>query len=100
MAVNNNCSFKAGIISIADAIFRFVNREGHHCSIEIIDIECVLLFFSVKILSPQNGGFIRAFWLVPDSCGKEFARLQGVSVAKSGILSRDLGIFRGSWDFF
>jgi hypothetical protein len=23
-------------------------------------------------LSPQNGGFIRAFWLVPGSCGKDF----------------------------
>jgi hypothetical protein len=28
-------------------------------------------------LSPQNGGFIRAFWLVPDSCGKEFRAVAG-----------------------
>jgi hypothetical protein len=31
----------------------------------------------VKILSPQNGGFIRAFWLVADSCGKEFRAVAG-----------------------
>jgi hypothetical protein len=28
-------------------------------------------------MSPQNGGFIREFWLVPDSCGKEFCAVAG-----------------------
>jgi hypothetical protein len=28
-------------------------------------------------LSPQNGGFIRAFWLLPDSCGKNFRAVAG-----------------------
>jgi hypothetical protein len=28
-------------------------------------------------MSPQNGGFIREFWLVPDSCGKEFSAVAG-----------------------
>jgi hypothetical protein len=29
------------------------------------------------MLSPQNGGFIRAFWLVPDSFGQEFRAVAG-----------------------
>jgi hypothetical protein len=40
----------------------------------------------VKNLSPQNGGFIRAFWLVPDSWGGEFRAVAGsancISTAK------------------
>ena len=50
----------------------------HVVFIEIVDIECVLLSFLSKILCPQNGGFIRAFWLVPDSYAENFARLRGV----------------------
>ena len=40
-----------------------------------------LIEIIVKILSPQNGGFIRAFWLVPDSYGREFR-----AVARSAIV--------------
>jgi hypothetical protein len=35
---------------------------------------------SVKILFPQNGGLIRAFWLVPDSRGKEFRAVAGSAI--------------------
>jgi hypothetical protein len=41
--------------------------------------------FSVKILSPQNGGFIRAFWLVPDSCSKEFRAVAGSAKLQIGF---------------
>ena len=33
---------------------------------------CGSYLSSVKILSPQNGGFIRASLVVPDSYGREF----------------------------
>ena len=44
--------------------------------------------FSVKILSPQNGGFIRAFWLVPAPCGKEFRAVAGS--ARIGFFQQSL----------
>jgi hypothetical protein len=55
------------------------DQETNVCvkTIEIIDIECVLLSFLSKNLSPQNGGLIRAFWLVPDSRGGEFGAVAG-----------------------
>ena len=43
-------------------------------TIEIIDIECVpLSFLSKNFVSTKW----RAFWLVPDSCGKEFRAVAG-----------------------
>jgi hypothetical protein len=33
--------------------------------------------FSVNILSPQNDGFQKAFWLAPDSCDREFRAVAG-----------------------
>ena len=58
--------------------------------IEIIDIECVLLFFSGKNLSPQNGGFRRAFLVVPDSYGEIFARLRGVRMCDCFFVKQSL----------
>jgi hypothetical protein len=52
--------------------------------------------FSEKNLSPQNGGFIRAFWLVPDFWGKEFRAVAGSAncffncKVRKQILYRDL----------
>ena len=65
---------------IGSAVLICSNLEvSWYClTIEIIDIESYSYLFSVKILSPQNGGFIRAFWLVPDSYTENIARLRGV----------------------
>ena len=49
-------------------------------TIEIIDIECVLLCFRSQILSPQIGGFRRAFLLVPILRASKFTRLRGVKL--------------------
>ena len=56
----------------------------HSCTwmyiIEIIDTECVLFCFLSQILSPQNGGFQRAFFLVPILRASKLTRLRGVKL--------------------
>ncbi len=53
-------------------------------TIEILDIECVLPhFLSERIdatLTIQNGRFIRAFFLVPISCGEDFRAVAGSEI--------------------
>ena len=58
---------------------RVLGRQCN-CTIEILDIECVLHCFVTQILSPQNGGFRRAFLLVPILRGSKFTRLRGVKL--------------------
>ena len=113
MAVNNNCSFKAGIISIADAIFRFVNREGHHCSIEIIDIECVLLSFLSKNFVSTKWRIYKGILASPRLLRQGICAVAGSQrcqvrdfIPRSRDFSRQLGFFkifilkRQSRDFF
>jgi hypothetical protein len=46
-------------------------------TIEIIDIECVLLSFLSKNFVSTKWRIYKGFWLVPDSCGKEFHAVAG-----------------------
>ena len=53
-------------------------------TIEILDLECVLPHFlserSDATSTIQNGRFIRAFYLVPISCGEDFRAVAGSEI--------------------
>jgi hypothetical protein len=60
-------------------------------TIEIIDIKCLYSYlFSVKNLSPQNGGFMADFGWSQTSEARNFARLKGVRIVFSTARFEDL----------
>ncbi len=65
---------------------------GFEISIEIIDLECALLSFLSKNLSPQNGGDVGNFGSSQSPVTRNFARFAGSEIFISHLFTYNLNM--------